>query len=221
MQFSLSLKVCESGGQCIKLCPSQVHWHEEMDVTAEAERANQHFPLFLFCSDHQCIGLCLPQFGSSFTKSIESTTFFQLHLTNTIRKNILVTIWTYLNAVKLTYKINHRSLQILLLSLTFKQHFLKTFRPSHMTAHSPYLSSELRGGGTESHLQSVWEEIAGGQGRTAEGISDSGWEFRGRNLSIHHSVPAFQAHSFLLKYFKQHCFEAHDQSVVVQEVISA
>lgn len=123
--------------------------------------------------------------------------------------------------VKLTYKINHRSLQILLLSLTFKQHFLKTFRPSHMTAHSPYLSSELRGGGTESHLQSVWEEIAGGQGRTAEGISDSGWEFRGRNLSIHHSVPAFQAHSFLLKYFKQHCFEAHDQSVVVQEVISA
>lgn len=52
-------------------------------------------------------------------------------------------------------------------------------------------------------------------------LSDSRWEFRGRNLSIHHSVPAFQAHSFLLEYFKQHCFEAHDQSLVVQEVISA
>ena len=104
---------------------------------------------------------------------------------------------------------NHQSLQILLLSLTFKQHFLKTFRPPHMTAHSPYLSSEFRGGGTESHPQSVWEKIAGGWGRTAEGISDSGWEFRGRKLSINHSVPAFQVHSFLLKYFKQHCFEAH------------
>ena len=60
--------------------------------------------------------------------------------------------------------------QVLLLSLTFKQHFLKTFRPSHMTAHSPHLSSELRGDGTETHLQPVWEKMAGGRGRTAEAL---------------------------------------------------
>lgn len=40
MQFSLSLKVWGIWGLIHKACPSQVHWHEEMDVTAEAERAN-------------------------------------------------------------------------------------------------------------------------------------------------------------------------------------
>lgn len=47
----------------------------------------------------------------------------------------------------------------------------------------------------------------------AGGISDSEWEFRGRNLKVSHSVSAFQIHFFLPMYFKQHFLKPQHRGI--------
>lgn len=102
-----------------------------------------------------------------------------------------------------------------MLSLPFQTAFLKTFRLSGMTTQSP----ELGGGGREGHLVSLGEGSGSIRDRAADSVSGSGWEFRGRNLNINHSVPELQIPFFLLKNFKQLFLSHRTSGWLISETI--